>query len=104
MSACRASAASRGCAPLRARRGTDGAGPTSGEAGGFSCRRRRTPVNRNERSNPPLRMAELFNLIAGVDRLNQARILCVGDVLLDHYVYGQVKRRAPAAPLPTPAR
>src|SRR5437899_798454 len=54
MSACRASAASRGCGPPRAGRGTDDAGPTGGEAGGFSCRRRRTPVNRSQRSNPLL--------------------------------------------------
>ncbi len=45
-------------------------------------------------------MAEHFNLIAGVDRLKQARILCVGDVMLDHYVYGQVERVSPEAPIP----
>ncbi len=45
-------------------------------------------------------MAERTNLIAGVDRLQHARILCVGDVMLDHYVYGQVERVSPEAPIP----
>jgi len=44
-------------------------------------------------------MAERTNLIAGVDRLQHARILCVGDVMLDHYVYGQVERVSPEAPI-----
>src|SRR5258708_2662166 len=45
-------------------------------------------------------MTELANLIAGVERLKGARILCVGDVMLDHYVYGQVERVSPEAPIP----
>src|SRR5258708_19491312 len=45
-------------------------------------------------------MAELSTLIAGVDRLQHARVLCVGDVMLDHYVYGQVERVSPEAPIP----
>src|SRR5260221_12581582 len=44
-------------------------------------------------------MAELSTLIAGVDRLQHARVLCVGDVMLDHYVYGQVERVSPEAPI-----
>jgi D-beta-D-heptose 7-phosphate kinase/D-beta-D-heptose 1-phosphate adenosyltransferase len=44
-------------------------------------------------------MAERSSLIAGIDRLQQARILCVGDVMLDHYVYGQVERVSPEAPI-----
>src|SRR5260221_12969560 len=44
-------------------------------------------------------MAERSALIAGIDRLQQARILCVGDVMLDHYVYGQVERVSPEAPI-----
>src|SRR5258708_31233723 len=45
-------------------------------------------------------MAERINLVAGVERLHHARILCVGDVMLDHYVYGQVERVSPEAPIP----
>src|SRR5713226_10776981 len=45
-------------------------------------------------------MAELAHLIAGIERLRHARILCVGDVMLDHYVYGQVERVSPEAPIP----
>jgi D-beta-D-heptose 7-phosphate kinase/D-beta-D-heptose 1-phosphate adenosyltransferase len=35
-----------------------------------------------------------------VDRLRGARVLCVGDVMLDHYVYGEVERVSPEAPIP----
>jgi D-beta-D-heptose 7-phosphate kinase/D-beta-D-heptose 1-phosphate adenosyltransferase len=35
-----------------------------------------------------------------VDRLAGARVLCVGDVMLDHYVYGEVERVSPEAPIP----
>ncbi|HEX3498582.1 MAG TPA: D-glycero-beta-D-manno-heptose-7-phosphate kinase [Stellaceae bacterium] len=45
-------------------------------------------------------MADRINLIAGVERLHHARILCLGDVMLDHYVYGQVERVSPEAPIP----
>ena len=27
-------------------------------------------------------------------------MLCIGDVMLDHYVYGQVERVSPEAPIP----
>jgi D-beta-D-heptose 7-phosphate kinase / D-beta-D-heptose 1-phosphate adenosyltransferase len=35
-----------------------------------------------------------------IDRLQQARVLCIGDVMLDHYVYGDVGRLSPEAPVP----
>lgn len=41
--------------------------------------------------------AELISL---VERLPEARLLCVGDVMLDHYVYGSVERVSPEAPIP----
>src|SRR5882757_3656666 len=44
-------------------------------------------------------MPDRINLIAGVERLHHARILCIGDVMLDHYVYGQVERVSPEAPI-----
>jgi D-beta-D-heptose 7-phosphate kinase / D-beta-D-heptose 1-phosphate adenosyltransferase len=35
-----------------------------------------------------------------IDRLQSARVLCIGDVMLDHYVYGEVGRLSPEAPVP----
>src|SRR3954451_20248900 len=35
-----------------------------------------------------------------VGRLAGARVLCVGDVMLDHFVYGDVTRISPEAPIP----
>jgi D-beta-D-heptose 7-phosphate kinase/D-beta-D-heptose 1-phosphate adenosyltransferase len=40
------------------------------------------------------------DLIAQVEKLAGARVLCVGDVMLDRYVYGQVDRISPEAPIP----
>jgi D-beta-D-heptose 7-phosphate kinase/D-beta-D-heptose 1-phosphate adenosyltransferase len=44
-------------------------------------------------------MAET-DLIPLVEALAHARVLCVGDVMLDHYVYGGVERVSPEAPIP----
>lgn len=35
-----------------------------------------------------------------VDRLRSPRAICVGDVMLDHFVYGEVSRISPEAPVP----
>jgi len=40
------------------------------------------------------------HLIPLVDKLAGKRVLCVGDVMLDRYVYGQVERISPEAPIP----
>jgi D-beta-D-heptose 7-phosphate kinase / D-beta-D-heptose 1-phosphate adenosyltransferase len=40
------------------------------------------------------------DLIPLIERLREARVLCIGDVMLDHYVYGQVDRVSPEAPIP----
>jgi D-beta-D-heptose 7-phosphate kinase/D-beta-D-heptose 1-phosphate adenosyltransferase len=45
-------------------------------------------------------MAYNAELLPYVDRLKTARVLCIGDVMLDHYVYGQVERVSPEAPIP----
>jgi D-beta-D-heptose 7-phosphate kinase/D-beta-D-heptose 1-phosphate adenosyltransferase len=45
-------------------------------------------------------MADISELLPYVDRLKTARVLCIGDVMLDHYVYGQVERVSPEAPIP----
>src|SRR5690242_3933675 len=45
-------------------------------------------------------MADNSDLLPYLDRLNAARVLCIGDVMLDHYIYGQVERVSPEAPIP----
>ena len=37
-------------------------------------------------------------------RLSGARVLCVGDVMVDRFVYGDVTRVSPEAPIPVLAR
>ncbi len=41
--------------------------------------------------------ADIADTIA---RLSQARVLCIGDVMLDRFVYGDVERISPEAPVP----
>src|SRR5919108_3900569 len=45
-------------------------------------------------------MAKNSDLLPYIDQLKAARVLCIGDVMLDHYVYGQVERVSPEAPIP----
>jgi len=40
------------------------------------------------------------HLITLLDKLANHRILCVGDVMLDRYIHGQVERISPEAPIP----
>ncbi len=40
------------------------------------------------------------DLIPLVEKLKHARVLCVGDLMLDHYIYGRVERISPEAPIP----
>jgi D-beta-D-heptose 7-phosphate kinase / D-beta-D-heptose 1-phosphate adenosyltransferase len=40
------------------------------------------------------------DLLPYIDRLKSGRVLCIGDVMLDHYVYGEVTRVSPEAPIP----
>jgi D-beta-D-heptose 7-phosphate kinase/D-beta-D-heptose 1-phosphate adenosyltransferase len=44
--------------------------------------------------------AELKRLITFVERFPRTRTLVVGDVMLDHYVWGNVSRISPEAPVP----
>ena len=44
--------------------------------------------------------ADERDLIGQIERLKAARVLCIGDVMLDHYVYGEVERVSPEAPIP----
>ena len=45
-------------------------------------------------------MTEAAALAALVERLGDACVLCVGDVMVDRYVYGEVSRISPEAPVP----
>ncbi|MBX6321577.1 MAG: D-glycero-beta-D-manno-heptose-7-phosphate kinase, partial [Rhodospirillaceae bacterium] len=43
------------------------------------------------------------SLVSRLERFGAARILVVGDVMLDHYVYGAATRLSPEAPIPVVA-
>ncbi|NQV85177.1 MAG: D-glycero-beta-D-manno-heptose-7-phosphate kinase [Rhodospirillales bacterium] len=45
-------------------------------------------------------MTERADLVSLVSRLARARVLVVGDVMLDHFHYGEVERISPEAPIP----
>jgi len=40
------------------------------------------------------------HILPQLEKLAKQRVLCVGDVMLDRYVYGQVERISPEAPIP----
>ncbi|MDP2204806.1 MAG: D-glycero-beta-D-manno-heptose-7-phosphate kinase [Alphaproteobacteria bacterium] len=40
------------------------------------------------------------HLIDALSRFNAARVLCIGDVMMDRFVYGSVERISPEAPIP----
>ncbi|HYM01593.1 MAG TPA: D-glycero-beta-D-manno-heptose-7-phosphate kinase [Stellaceae bacterium] len=41
-----------------------------------------------------------LDLIPLAEALGRSRVLCVGDVMVDHFVYGRVERVSPEAPIP----
>ena len=43
---------------------------------------------------------KLSTLSTQVENLANARVLCVGDIMLDRFVYGSVERTSPEAPVP----
>ena len=45
-------------------------------------------------------MTGTADLIALVSRISGARVLCVGDVMLDRFISGEVERISPEAPVP----
>ncbi|NWG32686.1 MAG: D-glycero-beta-D-manno-heptose-7-phosphate kinase [Rhodocyclaceae bacterium] len=45
-------------------------------------------------------MCDSLSLSHWVERLKEARVLVVGDVMLDRFVYGEVSRISPEAPVP----
>src|SRR5437870_4273301 len=45
-------------------------------------------------------MTATSDLVSAAGRLAQARVLCIGDLMLDRFVYGHVERIAPESPIP----
>ena len=45
-------------------------------------------------------MKDRSTLINWVEKLSEARVLAIGDVMLDRFIYGQVSRISPEAPVP----
>ena len=43
---------------------------------------------------------ESKRLVSFIDKFPETRTLVVGDVMLDHYIWGQVSRISPEAPVP----
>ena len=41
-----------------------------------------------------------MNLVALLNNLSKLRILVIGDIMLDHYIWGDVTRISPEAPVP----
>src|SRR5437764_15130532 len=66
----------------------------------FSCADLSVPSQDHVGFTAEFPMADNSELLPYVDRLKTARVLCIGDVMLDHYVYGQVERVSPEAPIP----
>ncbi|MDH3452523.1 MAG: PfkB family carbohydrate kinase, partial [Gammaproteobacteria bacterium] len=45
-------------------------------------------------------MLPLSELLDLVERLNEASVTCIGDLMLDRFIYGEVERVSPEAPVP----
>ena len=58
---------------------------------------RREEAMKERASLPAERLAALTEIVSG---FGTRRILCVGDVMLDRFRYGDVKRISPEAPVP----
>ena len=39
-------------------------------------------------------------LLPVINRLSGVRLLCIGDLMLDRFIYGSVDRISPEAPIP----
>ncbi|TAH35346.1 MAG: bifunctional D-glycero-beta-D-manno-heptose-7-phosphate kinase/D-glycero-beta-D-manno-heptose 1-phosphate adenylyltransferase HldE [Alphaproteobacteria bacterium] len=45
-------------------------------------------------------LSSVFDLVQILESMVQTRVLCVGDVMLDKFVYGKIDRISPEAPIP----
>ncbi len=44
--------------------------------------------------------SDLSNLLPAIERFSDVKLLCIGDIMLDRFVYGSVDRISPEAPIP----
>src|SRR5215468_9889840 len=42
----------------------------------------------------------MYDIETAIERLSEQTILCIGDLMLDEFVYGEVTRVSPEAPVP----
>src|SRR5215475_8745766 len=42
----------------------------------------------------------MYDIETAIERLSEQTILCIGDLMLDEFVYGEVSRVSPEAPVP----
>ena len=45
-------------------------------------------------------MVDPSSVAASINSLGKSRVACIGDLMLDRFVYGQVERTSPEAPVP----
>lgn len=53
-----------------------------------------------EKTNYMISKKDSKRLTSYIDRFSTARVLVVGDIVLDHYIWGKVSRISPEAPVP----
>jgi len=72
----------------------------SGHRGVFGVRRERlgAPHYQFQRANGPAEGCPIIDLEHALSKLSAQTVLCVGDMMLDEFVYGEVSRISPEAP------
>ena len=45
-------------------------------------------------------MIEKANIFKTIESFAEAKVLCIGDIMMDRFVYGSVSRISPEAPIP----
>lgn len=53
-----------------------------------------------QRNRRPVGTSDYQTIVERIENLNSAAVVCAGDVMLDHFVYGEVTRISPEAPIP----
>lgn len=57
-------------------------------------------TSKDMKANPPVPSFSSRKLQAYLQKFSQARILVLGDLIIDHYIWGKVHRVSPEAPVP----
>ncbi|HYW60772.1 MAG TPA: bifunctional heptose 7-phosphate kinase/heptose 1-phosphate adenyltransferase, partial [Xanthobacteraceae bacterium] len=42
----------------------------------------------------------MYDIETAIERVSEQTVLCIGDLMLDEFVYGEVSRVSPEAPVP----